>query len=132
VAAAIQQGRPVAEISNPLSGERITISGTEADGSVLTWELSLAPGGQVPASHTHPRHEERFTVLAGQVHRPQTTDHRPQTTDHRPQTTDHRPQTTDHRPQTTDHRPQTKRAPASPAHVTRRWAALANEEMPVG
>jgi quercetin dioxygenase-like cupin family protein len=55
------------EISNPLSGERITISGAEADGSVLAWELSLAPGGRVPASHSHPRQQEQFTVLAGRV-----------------------------------------------------------------
>ena len=55
------------EISNPLSGERIAISGAEADGSVLAWELSLAPGGRVPASHAHPRQEEQFTVLTGRV-----------------------------------------------------------------
>ena len=55
------------EISNPLSGERIAISGADADGSVLAWELSLAPGGRVPASHAHPRQEEQFTVLTGRV-----------------------------------------------------------------
>ena len=59
--------RPVTEISNPLSGERITISGAEADDPVLAWELSLAPGGRVPASHTHPRQQEQFTVLEGRV-----------------------------------------------------------------
>lgn len=67
MAAAIRQDRTVAEISNPLSGERITISGTGADGSVLAWELTLAPGGRVPASHAHPKQEEQFTVLAGRV-----------------------------------------------------------------
>ncbi len=54
---------------NPLSGERITIGapGPQADGSVLEWELVLAPGGRVPSSHAHPRQEESFTVLAGQM-----------------------------------------------------------------
>jgi quercetin dioxygenase-like cupin family protein len=54
-------------IENPLSGERITIGATRADGSVLDWELVLAPGGRVPSSHAHPRQEECFTVLAGQM-----------------------------------------------------------------
>jgi mannose-6-phosphate isomerase-like protein (cupin superfamily) len=54
---------------NPLSGERITIltTGASADGSVLDWELLLAPGGRVPSSHAHPRQEESFTVLSGQM-----------------------------------------------------------------
>jgi len=56
-------------IENPLSGERITIRATAADtgGSVLGWELVLAPGGRVPSSHAHPQQEECFTVLAGQM-----------------------------------------------------------------
>jgi mannose-6-phosphate isomerase-like protein (cupin superfamily) len=54
-------------IENPLSGERITIGAPRADGSVLDWELVLAPGGRVPSSHAHPRQEECFTVLAGQM-----------------------------------------------------------------
>ncbi|MGD0064295.1 MAG: cupin domain-containing protein [Streptosporangiaceae bacterium] len=57
-------------IENPLSGERITIlAGTDAgqSGSVLEWELVLAPGGRVPSSHAHPRQEECFTVLAGRM-----------------------------------------------------------------
>jgi quercetin dioxygenase-like cupin family protein len=54
-------------IENPLSGERITIGVQRADGSVLDWELVLAPGGRVPSSHAHPRQEECFTVLAGQM-----------------------------------------------------------------
>jgi quercetin dioxygenase-like cupin family protein len=57
-------------IENPLSGERITIlAGTDAGqgGSVLEWELVLAPGGRVPSSHAHPRQEECFTVLAGRM-----------------------------------------------------------------
>ena len=54
-------------IENPLSGERITIGAPRAGGSVLEWELELAPGGRVPSSHAHPRQEESFTVLAGQL-----------------------------------------------------------------
>jgi quercetin dioxygenase-like cupin family protein len=55
-------------IENPLSGEQITIRATAPDtGSVLEWELVLAPGGRVPSSHAHPEQEERFTVLAGQM-----------------------------------------------------------------
>ena len=53
-------------IENPLSGERITLWPPSGDG-VLEWELELAPGGRVPASHAHPRQEECFTVLAGQM-----------------------------------------------------------------
>jgi quercetin dioxygenase-like cupin family protein len=56
-------------ITNPLSGEQITIRATAADtgGRVLEWELVLAPGGKVPSSHAHPEQEECFTVLAGQM-----------------------------------------------------------------
>jgi quercetin dioxygenase-like cupin family protein len=57
-----------AVIVNPLSGERITITATGADtGSVLEWELLLAPGGRVPSSHAHPEQEECFTVLDGRM-----------------------------------------------------------------
>src|SRR5216684_2096478 len=56
-------------IENPLSGEQITIRMTAAQtgGSVLEWELVLAPGGRVPSSHAHPEQEECFTVLAGRM-----------------------------------------------------------------
>jgi quercetin dioxygenase-like cupin family protein len=56
-------------IENPLSREQITIRRTAADtgGSVLEWELLLAPGGRVPSSHAHPEQEEVFTVLDGQM-----------------------------------------------------------------
>jgi quercetin dioxygenase-like cupin family protein len=56
-------------ISNPLSGEQIMIRKTAAEtgGSVLEWDLVLAPGGRVPSSHAHPEQEERFTVVAGQM-----------------------------------------------------------------
>src|ERR1700685_230405 len=56
-------------IENPLSGEQITILRTAADtgGSVLEWELVLAPGGRGPSSHAHPEQEEVFPVLAGRL-----------------------------------------------------------------
>ncbi len=61
-------GRIPRVITNPLSGERITISATaDTGGRVLEWELVLAPGGRVPSSHAHPEQEECFTVLAGQM-----------------------------------------------------------------
>jgi mannose-6-phosphate isomerase-like protein (cupin superfamily) len=53
-------------IVNPLSGEQITITAT-GPGDALDWELLLAPGGRVPASHAHPRQEERFTVVEGRM-----------------------------------------------------------------
>jgi quercetin dioxygenase-like cupin family protein len=54
-------------IIKPLSGERITILASQTDGSVLDWELVLAPGGRVPSSHAHPAQEERFSVLEGRM-----------------------------------------------------------------
>ncbi|HEY1293445.1 MAG TPA: cupin domain-containing protein [Chloroflexota bacterium] len=59
--------RPV--IDNPRSGERIVISqsGTDTDGQLLAFDLFLQPGAHVPARHSHPRQEERFTVLTGAV-----------------------------------------------------------------
>ncbi len=56
-------------ILNPLSGERITIRTTAAEtgGSLLEWELVLAPGGRVPSSHVHPEQEEYFTVREGRM-----------------------------------------------------------------
>jgi mannose-6-phosphate isomerase-like protein (cupin superfamily) len=56
-------------IDNPRSGERIVIcqSGDDTDGQLLAFELFLQPGAHVPASHSHPRQEERFSVLDGSV-----------------------------------------------------------------
>lgn len=60
---------PPAVVDNPLSGEQIVISQdtTETGGHLLRWELFLAPGGAVPSRHVHPRQEERFTVVDGQM-----------------------------------------------------------------
>lgn len=56
-------------IENPVSGERIIIreSGAQNGGERLVFDLFLPPGGHVPAGHTHPSQEERFTVIAGQM-----------------------------------------------------------------
>lgn len=54
-------------ITNPLSGERITITAPAPAGGELSWELELAPGGRVPSSHAHPEQTECFTVLAGRL-----------------------------------------------------------------
>jgi mannose-6-phosphate isomerase-like protein (cupin superfamily) len=54
-------------VENPASGERIVVLRTGADtgGTLLEFELHLAPGGHVPSGHIHPEQEERFTVLEG-------------------------------------------------------------------
>ncbi len=56
-------------IHNPVSGERIVIRTTAAqtDGRLLVFDLSLPPGGHVPARHAHPSQEERFTVIEGHM-----------------------------------------------------------------
>lgn len=56
-------------IENPISGERIVIrtSGAQTAGRLLSFDLSLPPGGHVPARHVHPEQVERFTMLAGQL-----------------------------------------------------------------
>ncbi len=56
-------------IHNPISGERIVIhtSAAETGGRLLVFELSLPPGGHVPARHAHPIQEERFTVMRGRM-----------------------------------------------------------------
>jgi mannose-6-phosphate isomerase-like protein (cupin superfamily) len=61
--------RGPAVIENPLSGERIVIrqTGAVTAGTVLAWELFLAPGGGVPSAHCHPAQEERFRILEGRM-----------------------------------------------------------------
>jgi quercetin dioxygenase-like cupin family protein len=56
-------------IENPATGELIVIrqTGLETGGRLLAFELRLAPGGRVPASHLHPEQEERFTVVEGRL-----------------------------------------------------------------
>ena len=56
-------------LCNPTTGERIVIhtSGEETGGALLAFEVSLPPGGHVPAPHAHPRQAEQFTVLDGEL-----------------------------------------------------------------
>jgi mannose-6-phosphate isomerase-like protein (cupin superfamily) len=56
-------------IANPISGERIVIrqSAAETDGELLAFDLFLPPGAHVPATHVHPRQEERFTIVSGRM-----------------------------------------------------------------
>ena len=54
---------------NPVTGERAVIwIGTDTTGGErLVVELYVQPGGAVMGEHFHPRMEERFTILRGQV-----------------------------------------------------------------
>lgn len=56
-------------LDNPRSGERIVIhrGAAETAGHLLEFDVFLQPGAHVPAAHIHPRQQEQFTVLAGQV-----------------------------------------------------------------
>lgn len=56
-------------IHNPVSGERIVIrrSGIDTGGALLCFDLYLPVGAHVPAGHTHPAQEERFTVVSGRM-----------------------------------------------------------------
>ena len=42
-------------------------TGASTGGRLLAFEMTLEPGGHVPASHVHPAQEERFTVSAGRM-----------------------------------------------------------------
>jgi quercetin dioxygenase-like cupin family protein len=54
-------------LENPVTGERMTFLETAGDtcSELLRLEHVFAPGGFVPAAHTHPKQEERLEVLAG-------------------------------------------------------------------
>ncbi|MDQ6772584.1 MAG: cupin domain-containing protein [Candidatus Dormibacteraeota bacterium] len=56
-------------IENPRSGERIVLRQTAAEtgGTLLTFDLFLAPGGRVPSGHVHPEQEETFRVIEGRM-----------------------------------------------------------------
>lgn len=56
-------------INNPITGERITFLKTAKDtgGSLLQFELVAQPGGFPVGAHTHPKQEERFHILSGQI-----------------------------------------------------------------
>jgi mannose-6-phosphate isomerase-like protein (cupin superfamily) len=56
-------------IENPLTGEQITFLQTAADtnGAVLQCKFVIQPGGFPFIAHLHPKQEERFKMLAGQL-----------------------------------------------------------------
>jgi quercetin dioxygenase-like cupin family protein len=56
-------------ITNPVSGEQIEFLETAAstNGERLVINLVLAPDGKVPGMHVHPKQEERFEVIAGNM-----------------------------------------------------------------
>ena len=47
-------------LENPITRERLTFheTGDDTNGKLLRVELVFAPGGFVPAIHTHPQQEE--------------------------------------------------------------------------
>jgi quercetin dioxygenase-like cupin family protein len=53
-------------LSNPVTGEeiRIVVDSPER----LQLDFTFRPGGFVPVVHVHPRQEERFDVLSGELH----------------------------------------------------------------
>lgn len=57
-------------ISNTTTGEQITFLQTAAGsaGALLAFESFLPAGVAGPPLHTHPRQEERFSVIAGTLH----------------------------------------------------------------
>ena len=56
-------------LENPVTGQTLTFRRTTADtrGDVLEVESSWEPGGREPPEHYHPRQEEHFEVLAGEL-----------------------------------------------------------------
>ena len=56
-------------LENPVTGQTLTFRRTTADtgGELLEVESSWAPRGPEPPEHHHPRQEEHFEVLAGEL-----------------------------------------------------------------
>jgi quercetin dioxygenase-like cupin family protein len=56
-------------IHNPVTGERLTWEKVAADseGRLVMGEMILPPGGFVAAEHVHPKQEERYEILAGEL-----------------------------------------------------------------
>jgi len=57
-------------IENSVTGEVFTWHqvATDTDGRLVLGEMVLPPGGFVTAEHVHPNQEERYEILAGQLH----------------------------------------------------------------
>ncbi|HEV2769217.1 MAG TPA: cupin domain-containing protein [Solirubrobacteraceae bacterium] len=56
-------------IENPVSGERCRwlLTAEQTDGRLTRAELTVRPGGGVALEHVHPRSEERFELLEGEL-----------------------------------------------------------------
>jgi len=56
-------------LDNPFTGQSLTFRRTAADtgGDLLEVESTWASGGQAPPEHYHPRQEEHFEVLEGEL-----------------------------------------------------------------
>jgi len=56
-------------LDNPFTGQSLTFRRTAADtgGDLLEVESTWASGGQAPPEHHHPRQEEHFEVLEGEL-----------------------------------------------------------------
>lgn len=61
--------QPGDSIENPVTGERLVFHLTSAQthGEKVVFETYVQPGGFVAAAHVHPRQEERFEVLSGDL-----------------------------------------------------------------
>jgi quercetin dioxygenase-like cupin family protein len=56
-------------LENPITGERgvVRYGATESGGTLLVADLFVRPGGAVAAEHSHPYHDEAFTIVRGTV-----------------------------------------------------------------
>jgi quercetin dioxygenase-like cupin family protein len=56
-------------IENPVTGERIEFVRTarETGGELVEIEVTVQPNGFVAAAHVHPKQDERFVILEGEV-----------------------------------------------------------------
>lgn len=58
---------PGQRLENPVTGERFHFHDTAetTGGALLSFDLSLRPGGAVPMPHVHPKQTETFRVVSG-------------------------------------------------------------------
>ena len=56
-------------ITNPVTGETLVFRTTSADtnGEAVVVETFVEPNGAVAAAHVHPKQQETFEVLAGEL-----------------------------------------------------------------
>ena len=56
-------------IENPVTGERIEFLRTarQTGGELVEIEVTVQPNGFVAAAHVHPKQDERFEILEGEI-----------------------------------------------------------------